>query len=57
MVAAEDMKMFRVFYFVGQEEADRLQGLLPPVHVVAEGGREGGREERREEGKKGKQAC
>ena len=36
MVAAQQEEVLGVFDFVGQQQADGLQGLLPPVHVVAQ---------------------
>jgi hypothetical protein len=35
VVSAEKEKVFWVFDFVGQQQADRLQRLLASVHVVA----------------------
>lgn len=34
MVASQQEEILRVLNFVGQQEADGLQGLLAPVHVV-----------------------
>jgi hypothetical protein len=35
VIAAEDEKVFRVLDLVCEQETDRLQALLAPVHVVA----------------------
>lgn len=34
MISPQQEEVLWVFDFVGQEETDGLQGLLPPVHVV-----------------------
>ena len=34
MVAPEEEEVLRVLDLVGQQQADGLQRLLPPVHVV-----------------------
>lgn len=36
MVAPEDEKVFGVLDLVGEEQTDSLEGLLPPIDVVAE---------------------
>lgn len=36
VVAPEQEEVLGVFDLVGQQQADGLQGLLPPVHVVAQ---------------------
>ena len=36
MVAPEEEEVLRVLDLVGEQQADRLQRLLPPVHVVAQ---------------------
>ena len=34
VVSSEQEEVLRVFYFVGQEEADDFKVLLTPVHVI-----------------------
>ena len=34
MVAAQYEKVFRILYLVRQQQANRLQTLLPAVHIV-----------------------
>ena len=36
MVASQEKKVFGIFYFVGEQEADGFQGLLATVDVVAQ---------------------
>lgn len=36
VIAAQQEEILGIFDLVGQEQTDRLQGLLAPVHVVAE---------------------
>ena len=36
VVAPEEEEVLRVLDLVGEQQADRLQRLLPPVHVVAQ---------------------
>lgn len=36
MISPQQEEVLWIFNFVGQEETDGLQGLLPPVHVVAQ---------------------
>ena len=36
VVSSEKKEVLRILDFVGQQEADRLQGLLAPVHIVPE---------------------
>lgn len=36
VIAPQQEKVLRVFDFVGQQQTDRLERLLAPVHVVAE---------------------
>lgn len=34
MISPQQEEVLGIFDFVGQEETDGLQGLLPPVHIV-----------------------
>lgn len=36
MISPQQEEVLWIFDFVGQEEADGLQGLLPPVHIVTQ---------------------
>lgn len=36
MIAPQQEKVLRVFDFVSQQQTDRLQRLLAPVHVIAQ---------------------
>lgn len=36
VIAPEEEKVLRVFYLVGEEKADRLEGHLPTVNVVSQ---------------------
>lgn len=36
MVSPQQEEVLWVFDFVGQQEADGLQGLLPPIHIVTQ---------------------
>lgn len=36
MVAAQQEKVFRIFDFVGKEQANNLERLLAPIHVVSQ---------------------
>ncbi len=35
VVTSEDKEVFRVFYLVGQEQADCLEGLLASIYIIA----------------------
>ena len=36
VVATQQKEVLWIFDFVGKQQADRLQGLLPPVHIVTQ---------------------
>ena len=36
MISSQNKEIFGVFNLVGEQQANRLQGLLSPVHIVAE---------------------
>jgi hypothetical protein len=36
VVAAKQEEIFRIFDFVGEQEADGLQRLLTTIHIIAE---------------------
>lgn len=36
MISPQQEEVLWIFDFVGQEETDSLQGLLPPVHIVTQ---------------------